>query len=140
MFSLLSKGCKWFPSISKGVSRLSAKAVPNTKIIGPSYEVFATSRAVPFYEMEYSVPSKYMRAVVEEISNLIEKKKYKVHFPIECRYVKSDDIWLSPAYGRDSAYIAVHMYKGMKYAAYFGEVEKIFLKYEGRPHWGKCIR
>ncbi|MGQ0437942.1 D-arabinono-1,4-lactone oxidase, partial [Bacillus sp. B-TM1] len=20
---------------------------------------------------------------------------------------------------------------------YFGEVEKIFLKYEGRPHWGK---
>ncbi|MEB9504028.1 D-arabinono-1,4-lactone oxidase [Bacillus anthracis] len=137
MFSLLSKGCKWFPSISKGVSRLSAKAVPNTKIIGPSYEVFATSRTVPFYEMEYSVPSKYMQAVVEEISNLIEKKKYKVHFPIECRYVKKDEIWLSPAYGRDSAYIAVHMYKGMKYAAYFGEVEKIFLKYEGRPHWGK---
>ncbi|KMQ05368.1 D-arabinono-1,4-lactone oxidase [Bacillus cereus] len=137
MFSLLSQGCKWFPSISKGVSRLSAKAVPNTKIIGPSYEVFATSRTVPFYEMEYSIPSKYMRTVVEEISNLIEKKKYKVHFPIECRYVKGDDIWLSPAYGRDSAYIAVHMYKGMKYAAYFGEVEKIFLKYEGRPHWGK---
>lgn len=54
--------------------------------------------------------------------------------------MKRDDIWLSPAYGRDSAYIAVHMYKGMKYAAYFGEVEKIFLKYEGRPHWGKCIR
>lgn len=53
---------------------------------------------------------------------------------------EKDDIWLSPAYGRDSAYIAVHMYKGMKYAAYFGEVEKIFLKYEGRPHWGKCIR
>ena len=39
---------------------------------------------------------------------------------------EGDDIWLSPAYGRDSAYIAVHMYKGMKYAAYFGEVEKIF--------------
>ena len=39
---------------------------------------------------------------------------------------EKDDIWLSPAYGRDSAYIAVHMYKGMKYAAYFGEVEKIF--------------
>ncbi|MGE7868134.1 D-arabinono-1,4-lactone oxidase [Bacillus paramycoides] len=137
IFSLLSKGCKWFPSISKGVSQLSAKAVPNTKIIGPSYEVFATSRTVPFYEMEYSVPSKYMRAAVEEISNLIEKKKYKVHFPIECRYVHGDDIWLSPAYGRDSAYIAVHMYKGMKYAAYFGEVEQIFRKYEGRPHWGK---
>ena len=61
-----------------------------------------------------------------------------MHFPIECRYVKGM-IYGLVRYGRDSAYIAVHMYKGMKYAAYFGEVEKIFLKYEGRPHWGKCI-
>lgn len=25
----------------------------------------------------------------------------------------------------------------MKYAAYFGAVEQIFQKYEGRPHWRK---
>ncbi|PEI48009.1 D-arabinono-1,4-lactone oxidase [Bacillus pseudomycoides] len=136
-FSLLSKGCKWIPSISKGVSRLSAKAVPSTKTIGPSYQIFATSRNVRFYEMEYSVPAQYMKDVVGEIYNLIEKKKFQVHFPIECRYVKGDDIWISPAYRRDSAYIAVHMYKGMKYAAYFTAIEHIFQKYEGRPHWGK---
>jgi FAD/FMN-containing dehydrogenase len=60
-----------------------------------------------------------------------------VHFPIECRFVRGDDIWLSPAYGRDSAYIAVHMYKGMPYKEYFAAVEEIFQRYEGRPHWGK---
>ncbi|KEK23796.1 D-arabinono-1,4-lactone oxidase [Bacillus gaemokensis] len=136
-FSLLSKGCKFIPAISKGVSQLSAKVVPNTKTIGPSYQVFATSRNVRFYEMEYSIPAQYMKDVVEEIHHLIQEKKFRVHFPIECRYVRGDDIWLSPAYGRDSAYIAVHMYKGMKYAAYFGAVEHIFQKYQGRPHWGK---
>lgn len=137
VFSLLSNGCRRFPSISKRVSQLSAKAVPNMKIIGQSFRVFATSRNVPFYEMEYSIPAQYMRNVVKEIYELIQEKEYQVHFPIECRYVKGDDIWLSPAYERDSAYIAVHMYKGMKYADYFGAVEQIFQKYEGRPHWGK---
>ncbi|WP_017149987.1 D-arabinono-1,4-lactone oxidase [Bacillus bingmayongensis] len=136
-FSLLSKGCKLIPSISKGVSRLSAKAVPNAQITGPSYQIFATSRNVRFYEMEYSIPAQYMKKVVQEIHNLIQEKRFQVHFPIECRYVRGDDIWISPAYERDSAYIAVHMYKGMKYAAYFTAIEHIFQKYEGRPHWGK---
>ncbi|EEL52074.1 FAD-dependent oxidoreductase [Bacillus cereus Rock3-44] len=136
-FSLLSKGCKLMPSISKRVSRLSAKAVPNGQIIGPSYQIFATSRNVRFYEMEYSIPAEHMKKVVQEIHNLIQEKRFQVHFPIECRYVRGDDIWISPAYERDSAYIAVHMYKGMKYAAYFTAIERIFQKYEGRPHWGK---
>ena len=29
------------------------------------------------------------------------------------------------------------MYKGMKYQKYFEGAEKIFLEYDGRPHWGK---
>ncbi|MEH6851966.1 D-arabinono-1,4-lactone oxidase [Bacillus pseudomycoides] len=136
-FSLLSESCRFFPSISKSVSQLSAKGVPNTKIIGPSYKVFATARNVRFYEMEYSIPAESMKEAVEEIYDLIYEKNFQVHFPIECRYAKEDDIWLSPSYGRNSAYIAVHMYRGMQYTSYFQEVERIFQKYEGRPHWGK---
>lgn len=136
-FSLLSESCRLFPSLSERVSQFSAKVVPNTKIVGPSHKVFATARNVRFYEMEYSVPQEHMRVVVEEIYRVIHQKNFHVHFPIECRYVKEDDLWLSPSYERDSAYIAVHMYKGMKYAAYFQEIERIFQKYDGRPHWGK---
>ena len=60
-----------------------------------------------------------------------------MNFPVECRFVRGDDIWLSPAYQRDSAYIAVHMYQGMPYRAYFDAIEAIFRRCEGRPHWGK---
>lgn len=35
----------------------------------------------------------------------------KVHFPIEIRFVKKDDVWLSPAYGVDSCYIGIIMYR-----------------------------
>ena len=49
----------------------------------------------------------------------------------------ADDITLSTASGRDSAYVAVHMFKGTPYQAYFTAAERIFTAHEGRPHWGK---
>jgi len=75
--------------------------------------------------------------VIHEIQECIQQHQFQVHFPIECRFVRSDDIWLSPAYQRESAYIAVHMYRGMPYRSYFYHIEEIFKRYEGRPHWGK---
>jgi FAD/FMN-containing dehydrogenase len=72
-----------------------------------------------------------------EIQECIERERFAVHVPIECRFVHSDDIWLSPAYQRESASVAVHMYKGMPYQKYFQQMEEIFRRYQGRPHWGK---
>ena len=44
---------------------------------------------------------------------------------------------LSSAHGRDTAYVAVHQYRGMEWRPYFEAVEAIMDDYEGRPHWGK---
>ncbi|TPG74455.1 FAD-binding protein [Brevibacillus laterosporus] len=137
LFWILSEGCRLFPQLCAPVSKLSAKAVPIIEEVGASHELFATPRWVRFSEMEYSVPADKMNEVIKEIEACIKEHRFAVHFPIECRYVKGDDIWLSPAYKRDSAFIAVHMYKGMPYKSYFQAMERIFLKYDGRPHWGK---
>src|SRR5690625_3244991 len=87
--------------------------------------------------MEYCVPEEAMGDVIRDLERMLARKKIDVHFPLECRYVKGDTIWLSPSYERDSAYIAAHMYKGMEFSEYFDNVEEIFTAYEGRPHWGK---
>jgi len=99
--------------------------------------VFATTRLVRFNEMEYSLPAARMADAIRAIDACIRRERFQVHFPIECRYVRGDDIYLSPASGRDSAYIAVHMYRGMAYREYFATVEAIFRDFGGRPHWGK---
>jgi FAD/FMN-containing dehydrogenase len=87
--------------------------------------------------MEYNIPAEHFSTVISEIQQCIEQQQFAVHFPIECRFVHADDIWLSPTYQRASAYIAVHMYKGMPYQSYFRHIEEIFRRYQGRPHWGK---
>ncbi|KRO35444.1 MAG: hypothetical protein ABR57_04560 [Acidimicrobium sp. BACL17 MAG-120924-bin0] len=69
--------------------------------------------------------------------HMIDHRNLKISFPIEVRCTGRDDIPLSTSTGRESAYIAVHMYKGCDYDEYFTAVEEILLKYEGRPHWGK---
>ncbi|WP_217586146.1 D-arabinono-1,4-lactone oxidase [Lentibacillus saliphilus] len=136
-FWALSELCRAMPSFSKTVSHVSAKAVPTGQSSGMSHDMYATPRLVKFTEMEYSVRAEQMADVIEDIQRVINQNNFNVHFPIECRYVKKDDIWLSPAYERDAAYIAVHMYKGMDYQPYFDAIEEVFRHYDGRPHWGK---
>ena len=58
-------------------------------------------------------------------------------FPIEVRFTAADDIWLSTAYERDNAYIAIHQYHRMDHHRYFAAFEAIVAEHAGRPHWGK---
>lgn len=137
IFGFLSVLCRKWPNLTKSVSRISARAISNSEQYAPSYDLFATPRKVKFVEMEYAIPLEDMVACIDEIRAKIEEQQYNVHFPIECRVVKRDNSWLSPSFGRDSAYIAFHMFKGMPYETYFNDMETIMKKYDGRPHWGK---
>ena len=67
----------------------------------------------------------------------VRSNRYPVFFPIEMRVAAGDDALLSPSHERDTAYIAVHQYRGMEWRPYFEAVEEIMDSYGGRPHWGK---
>jgi L-gulono-1,4-lactone dehydrogenase len=102
-----------------------------------SDRVFAAPRLVRVVEMEYSIPRDAFPEAFERLGRLIDSVGTPITVPVECRWSAGDDIPLSHAHGRDSAYIAVHVYRGQPYDQYFQGVEKIMADYEGRPHWGK---
>ena len=137
VYWLISEICRRVPSFCKTACRISAQSIATVDEVNYSHRLFTTPRLVRFQEMEYNIPAEHARAVALEIQQCIAEHQFKVHFPVECRFVRADDIWLSPAYQRDSAYIAVHMYRGMPYQDYFRHIEEIFKRYNGRPHWGK---
>ena len=117
-----------------------ATALPSsgqTEIVDESFRIFASERIVKFVEMEYAIPREFCGEALQRIRKMIDDKGHLVSFPVEVRFTAKDDIALSTASGRDSAYIAVHMYKGMAYELYFRDVADIMSDYEGRPHWGK---
>lgn len=106
-------------------------------VIDQSFRVYANVRDQRFNEMEYEVPAEAGPACVQEILQLIRSQNLNSYFPLEYRYVKGDDIPLSMFYGRDTCAISVHQFYDMDYHNYFAQIEPIFWKYDGRPHWGK---
>ncbi|WP_405788983.1 D-arabinono-1,4-lactone oxidase [Streptomyces sp. NBC_01367] len=121
------------PSIARVASRaLSARAYTDIP-----YKVFTSPRRVRFVEMEYALPREQVVEALRELRTMVDRSGLRISFPVEVRTAPADDITLSTASGRDTAYIAVHMYKGTPYQAYFTAAERIFTAHGGRPHWGK---
>jgi len=118
-------------------SALKDAVGPLSERVNRSYKVFGNLRNVRFNEMEYSVPAENGLECLQEVLHTIKKQNIDVVFPIEYRYVKADDIWLSQFYKRDSCAISCHNFADRDYHRYFAAIEPIFLKYKGRPHWGK---
>lgn len=102
-----------------------------------SDQVFTTPRLMRFSEMEYAIPRANLVEAIRAVKSFIDEKGFRISFPVECRMVAPDDIFLSPSYGRETAYVAVHVFQGMEYEPYFRGVEEIMRRFRGRPHWGK---
>jgi FAD-linked oxidoreductase len=126
-----------FPSLIPAVNRFSARLISRAEHLDASHRVYANTRLVRFTEMEYAIPHEHAAEALERVLALIERRRLQVGFPVELRIVAGDDALLSTAYGRDTAYIAVHQYRGMEFETYFRAVEAIMDEYGGRPHWGK---
>lgn len=137
---LLRKLGDWTESFSWLRSFLLNRAISGsepTKKVDRSYRIFGNVRDVRFNEMEYSIPAEHGPQCLKEILDTVKRHDIDVVFPLEYRYVKRDDIWLSPFYKRDTCSISCHNFHDKDHKKYFAAVEPIFLKYDGRPHWGK---
>ncbi|MGW5867895.1 D-arabinono-1,4-lactone oxidase [Streptomyces sp. NPDC055239] len=137
LFQVVNSIGRAVPATVPGIAKISSKALSARTYTDIPYKVFTSPRRVRFMEMEYAVPRAALVETLRELKTMVERSNLRISFPVEVRTAPADDITLSTASGRESAYIAVHMYRGTPYQAYFTAAERIFTAHEGRPHWGK---
>jgi L-gulonolactone oxidase len=135
-FDLLCRVGRWRPALVPKVAKRLPSSGP-VDYVDESYKVFASPRFVRFYEMEYAIPREAVPEAMGRLRTLVDRIGLSINFPVEVRAVAPDDIPLSTAHGRETGYIACHVYKGATFDQYFQGVEAIMNDYEGRPHWGK---
>jgi L-gulonolactone oxidase len=128
---------KALPRTIPALSRLAGRLASGSRTSDRSDRVFANERRVRFTEMEYGVPREHGPEAARRVIEWVRSNEFPVFFPIEMRVAAGDDALLSPSHERDTAYIAVHQYRGMEWRPYFEAVEAIMDEYGGRPHWGK---
>ena len=85
-------------------------------VIDHSYKVFNFDCLFPQYTSEWALDAKDAKACLEELKEYIETEEadpngLRVHFPVEIRWSKADDIPLSPSYGRETCWIGVVTYR-----------------------------
>ena len=137
VFEGLNRVVTRVPALIPRLNAVSARALSARVYTDRSHRVFASSRTVKFVEMEYAVPASEIGWVLREADRWLERSSMSIAFPVEVRFAAADDIWLSTAYARPTAYIAVHQYHRRDHREYFDAVEAICRSVGGRPHWGK---
>ena len=125
------------PGLITTVNGLAGKALGSRSYVDAAYRVFTSPRRVRFREQEYAIPRESLADVLAEIRALFARRDWRISFPIEVRVTPGDDLWLSTAYGRSSAYIAIHVFHASPHQEYFRDVEAVMTAVAGRPHWGK---
>lgn len=134
MASEVSMRAPWLiPAIQKAVTLFVEEEIQR----GPAHTMYAQKRAVPFNEMEYTVPLSDGLACAEEVFDTIRSKRMNVFFPIEFRHTAADNTLIGMFSERAGASISVHQYHRQEYHTLFDTVEPIMQRYQGRPHWGK---
>lgn len=125
-----------FPDLRRWVAQKLIDPAQTELAQDRSWKLLSTQRPTKFNESECHVPRELGVACVREVIRKLELRN-DVFFPMEFRFVKGDDAWLSPFYQRDSCSIAVHAAAGEAYDYLVGEIAPVFRKFNGRPHWGK---
>lgn len=125
------------PAAVPGLSRFATGVYGDGERSGASYQIFASPRLVRFRESEYAIPFAALPQALRDVRGLVERTGWRISFPIEIRAAAADENWLSTAYGRETAYLAVHRYVRDDPTEYFRAFDALMRTYEGRPHWGK---
>ena len=125
------------PALVPAINKVAAKAVSTRRYTDRSHSVFTSPRRVRFREMEYGIDLDALPGAIRRIQRLIADNGWRISFPMEIRVAAADDVPLSTAYGRPTAYVAVHRFVADPFARYFLGVQEILLSCGGRPHWGK---
>jgi FAD-linked oxidoreductase len=137
VFGAINQVTHLAPATAPFVNGISAKALGARTYSDTSYKVFTSPRTVRFKEQEYAIPREELVPALRELRSLFAKRDWRISFPIEIRLLPAEDAWLSMAHGRQSAFIAVHVYHRDPHQDYFGGVEELLTALGGRPHWGK---
>jgi FAD-linked oxidoreductase len=124
------------PTINRLIVKLARSAASKEKVDW-SARAFSTHRLSRFQESEWGLPLEALPEFFPRLRRLCEENKYPSTFPVEVRAVRADDFWLSPAYKRDTVFVAAHMYHRLPRDPYFADFRRLCLEFGGRPHWGK---
>jgi D-arabinono-1,4-lactone oxidase len=90
-----------------------------------------------FHELEYMVPVERGREALDAVRTLMLTKHTDQISPVQIRWQKADEAYLSAQYQRDTMSVSVSGKPGTVYEPFLRELDHELQQFDARPHWGK---
>ncbi len=127
-------GRRWIPAINRFLTREAGRALDR---ITPSHVGFLTPIPPPHAEAEWAFDRSLATPLLREYRRLLPDAGHSYNFIQELRFSKADELWLSPAYQRDSIWLSLYNIDRRNWSAQLAKFEAFAREHGGRPHWGK---
>lgn len=135
--ALLGLGAR-VPALIPALNRvIAASYFRPRRAVGRSDRVLSLAMPPRHRESEWAVPAVSGPALIRHARELVRRRDLRVNFIFEARFVKGDDTWMSPAYGRDSMQTGAYTACPRDCRAWFDGFAEHARALDGRPHWGK---
>ena len=137
LFPLFAAIQTQFPRTIPTINRWLAKTLLRPRLVGTSSLMLSTVMPARHRETEAAVPLSLASDAVSRVVHMIEKESYGANFPLEIRFVRGDDNWMSPAQGRDTCQIGAYTTQMHDTDAFFSSFWRTLKPLSPRPHFGK---
>jgi FAD/FMN-containing dehydrogenase len=117
--------------------RLSGVYLGPASQVGQDALMLNTPMPIRHRETEAALPMTRAPEALEQVLGLFGQGRPAANFPLEMRFVRRDDIWMSPAQGADTCQIGAYTTNGPDCTTYFDRFWQVLRPLGARPHWGK---
>lgn len=127
-----------YPDLTKHINAaVAATYLRPGERVARSDRAFNLAMPPSHREAEWAFAMPDAAVALGELQALIERRRLRINFPCEIRFVRRDEGWMSPAYGADVCHIGVYQAQSPDLDSYFDGASAIARQRSGRPHWGK---
>lgn len=102
-----------------------------------AYKIYPGGFGLPFHELEYYVGVDRSEEAWKALKNLIVEEHPEQKYPIETRWTKAEDGYISPFYKEDKVSLSVSGAPGTAYGPYLKAVDELLQDFDATVHWGK---
>lgn len=127
-------GRRWIPGINRFLTREAGR--PLDRIV-ESHVGFLTPVPPVHAETEWAFDAANARELLRAYRRLLTSSGHTFNFVQEIRFTRADELWLSPAYRRDSIWLSLYNIDRRRWPAQLQMFETFARAHGGRPHWGK---
>ncbi len=127
-------GRRLIPGINAFLNSQAGK--PLDRIV-PSHIGYLTPIPPVHDEAEWAFDIADAKPLLREYKRLLPDSGHSYNFIQELRFSKADDLWLSPAYQRDSIWLSLYNIDRKNWPRQLAKFEAFAREHGGRPHWGK---